>query len=87
MRNDKVIARKTISDTLLTFPLLLPDTYQVRLLHDTNHNGLWDAGSFFGEKKQPERTELFPAIITIKANWENKIDLKTVFLKKQTQKK
>lgn len=87
MKNDKVVARKNATDTLIIFPLLQPDTYQVRVLHDANNNGVWDTGSFFGEKKQPEHMALYPAVITIKANWENKIDLKSAFLKKPELKK
>ncbi len=87
LRNEKVIARKNATDTTIIFPLLIPDNYQVRLLHDKNKNGKWDTGSFFDEKKQPEWVELFPAQISIKANWENKIDLKASFTKKPLLKK
>ena len=87
LRNDKVIARKPASDTLISFQLLNPDNYQIRILHDKNGNGLWDTGSFFGERKQPELVELLPAQITIKANWENKVNLVTSFTKKPNFKK
>jgi len=82
IRNDKVVARKNASDTLISFQLLAPDNYQLRVLHDKNSNGKWDSGSFFGIKRQPELTELYPPFITVKANWENKIDLRNGLLKK-----
>ena len=82
-----MIARKPASDTLISFQLLNPDNYQIRILHDKNGNGLWDTGSFFGERKQPEIVELLPAQITIKANWENKGNLVTSFTKKPNFKK
>ncbi len=87
MKNEKVIARKKVTDSLVAFPFLSPDTYLLRLLHDENNNGIWDTGSFFGEKKQPELVDLLPATITIRANWENKIDFDVNRTKKPALKK
>jgi hypothetical protein len=77
IQSGKVIAQKNASDTLVTFKLLLPDNYQLRLLHDKNNNGKWDTGQYTGEKRQPELTINFPSDITIKANWENNIDIRS----------
>jgi predicted DNA binding CopG/RHH family protein len=77
LKGGKVIAQKRASDTSVAFNLLLPDTYQLRILHDKNNNGKWDTGQFFGEKKQPELTDFWPNEITIKANWENKVELRS----------
>lgn len=87
MKNDQVIARKKVTDSLVVFSFLSPDTYVLRLLHDENNNGVWDTGSFFGEKKQPELVDLLPAAITIRANWENKIDVDANRTKKPVLKK
>lgn len=87
MKNDQVIARKKVTDSLVVFSFLSPDTYGLRLLHDENNNGVWDTGSFFGEKKQPELVDLLPAAITIRANWENKIDVDANRTKKPVLKK
>lgn len=87
LRGEKVIARKVAGDSIIQFSLLNPDNYQLRVLHDKNKNGLWDSGSFWGEKKQPELVELLPSQITIKANWENKVNLKDAFTKKITSRK
>jgi hypothetical protein len=80
--NDKVIQRKNMIDTVSTFTLLNPGNYQVRILYDENRNSVWDTGSLFPTKIQPEIAEFFPNEITIKANWENKIDLRLVDSKK-----
>ena len=85
--NDKIIARKNAKDSVVNFPLLLPATYQISIHHDENKNGIWDTGSLFHDKHQPETVELFPADIIIKANWENKVDIKTVPSKKPSSKK
>ncbi len=76
MKADKVIAKQNALDTLVTFKLLLPDNYQIRVIHDANKNGKWDTGKFSVIKKQPELTEIIPNQLTIKANWENKVDIR-----------
>ena len=80
--NDKVIQRKNMLDTVTTFTLLNLGNYQISILHDENGNGIWDAGSLFPIKIQPEIATFFPSEITIKANWENKIDLRLSEAKK-----
>lgn len=70
-----VVATQYATDSLVQFNLLLPDNYQLRVLKDANKNGIWDTGQFIGEKRQPEITEYIPEAITIKANWENRVDL------------
>jgi len=87
IKNDQVIARKKVTDSLVVFSFLSPDTYVLRLLHDENNNGAWDTGAFFEEKKQPEHVDVFPAAITIRANWENKIDVDANRTKKPGLKK
>lgn len=76
IKNGNVIAAKYATDTLIQFNLLLPDSYQLRILKDQNKNGIWDAGQFFGEKRQPELTEQVPETLTVKANWENRVDVR-----------
>ncbi len=55
--------------------LFAPGEYQLRILYDTNDNGVWDPGSFFGKKRQPERVEPIHAKFTVKANWDNDWDI------------
>lgn len=59
--------------------LYKPGEYQVRILFDTNKNGVWTAGNFFSKpRKQPELVQSINSNITIKPNWDNEanIDLK-----------
>ena len=76
LKGDRVVAAKPMTDSLVVFPFLAPDNYQLRILHDVNHNHRWDSGTFWPEKRPPEITELLPSMITLRANWENKIDLR-----------
>ena len=56
----------------LLFP---PGEYELRILYDTNHNGVWDPGSFFGDvKKQPEKVITIRKKMNVKANWDNDWD-------------
>lgn len=73
-REGKLVSRKQIKDSLVTFPMLLPANYQLQQLVDENGDGKWTSGNLMS-KIQPEKVLRFHDEITIKANWENKIRL------------
>lgn len=52
-------------------PLFKPGDYEIRILNDSNGNGIWDPGKFFGEYRQPEIVVSFEKKLTVRANWEN----------------
>lgn len=55
--------------------LFTPGEYELRILYDTNHNGVWDPGVFFGKvKKQPEIVVTIRKKMNVKANWDNDWD-------------
>jgi hypothetical protein len=55
--------------------LFPPGEYELRILYDINHNGVWDPGIFFGsEKKQPEKVITIRKKMDVKANWDNDWD-------------
>lgn len=74
--DQKVLRKANAADTSVAFNLLAPGSYQLRILHDKNGNGSYDPGSL-REKRQPELVERIPREIVIKANWENKLDLRS----------
>jgi uncharacterized protein (DUF2141 family) len=43
--------------------------YNVRVIYDDNKNGKWDSGNV-KQRKQPEKTWLYPKDITLRSNWE-----------------
>jgi len=55
--------------------LFPPGEYDLRILFDENKNGVWDPGVFFGEHKQPEKVMPLSRKLTIKANWDNEVDI------------
>jgi uncharacterized protein (DUF2141 family) len=52
-----------------------PGDYDLRIVYDENENGVWDPGEFFGKHIQPERVLPVSRKVTIKANWDNEIDI------------
>ena len=75
MQNQKIVRERIMSDSTLSFQLLTPGSYTLRILNDVNENGRWDTGSF-QNKQQPEEMELIPGEILIKANWEQKLTIR-----------
>ncbi len=53
----------------VAFEYLLPASYQLKVIYDTNHNGKWDTGDYH-YKIQPEAVNFFPKEITVRANWD-----------------
>ena len=67
--NDATIVQETCSENKnISFDLLIPQKYKIRIIYDLNQNGIWDTGSYL-EKKQPEHVEYFPEIQEVRANW------------------
>jgi len=55
--------------------LFLPGDYDLRILYDDNKNGKWDPGEFFKKHKQPEKVLPIPRKLSVKANWNNEVDI------------
>lgn len=51
------------------FNNIKPTDYLVRVIFDTNGNGIWDTGNYL-KNIQPEKVSYYPALIEIRANWE-----------------
>jgi hypothetical protein len=55
--------------------VFLPGDYELRILYDTNKNGVWDPGDFFGNHKQPELVKPIERRVNIRANWQNEFEI------------
>ena len=53
----------------LSFNLLSPGNYGIRVTLDENNNGVWDTGNFL-DKRQPEVVKYFDKKIELRANWD-----------------
>lgn len=75
IQSERIVQAYPITGLKLTIAQLLPGEYTLRLLADDNRNGVWDTGNFFGIKKQPEIVKDLNKKITIKADWDNEVDV------------
>jgi methionine-rich copper-binding protein CopC len=55
--------------------LFRPGEYSIRILWDSNGNGKWDGGTFFGKRVQPEKVENIDKNLNVKANWDNDVTI------------
>jgi len=71
LNDKKVLIRlvKIDSPKKISFNLLPPGNYGVRITIDENNNGIWDTGSFLN-RRQPEIIKYFDKIIELRANWD-----------------
>lgn len=74
---DRVIKSVRLTGPLYEETLFYPGEYQLRILLDKNENGRWDTGSFFGNRKQPERVNPLEKRVIVKPNWLNEYELET----------
>jgi len=51
------------------FNNLNPSNYGIRIIYDSNENGIWDTGNYL-KRIQPEKVLHYPDLIEIRANWE-----------------
>ncbi len=75
VQSDKVMFAAPVKSGSYAQALFLPGEYDLRILYDENNNGVWDAGEFFGVKKQPELVLPIGRKITVKPDWENEFDV------------
>lgn len=59
---------------VFTARLFNPGDYELQILYDTNGNGKWDPGQFFGTKRQPEIVVPLTQRINVKAAWDNEFE-------------
>ncbi len=57
----------------LAYPLMVPNSYQFRVIYDANGNGTWDAGNY-AEHNQPERVVYYDEPVQVRANWDLELD-------------
>lgn len=57
------------SQSNLRFEYIQPGKYLLRVIYDTNENGVWDTGDFL-EKRKPEEIIYFPDVLDVRPNWD-----------------
>lgn len=75
--NGTIVKTYPISSPELSIALIVPGEYELRILGDTNKNGTWDPGQFFGKKRQPEIVRPIERKINVKGGWQNEFELQS----------
>ncbi|MGZ3838654.1 MAG: Ig-like domain-containing protein [Flavisolibacter sp.] len=71
IQNEQVVYAASVKSGSFSASRFAPGDYELRILYDTNDNGKWDPGHFFGTKKQPELVHPIGDKITVKPAWDN----------------
>ncbi len=74
VQNSLLVRSVPITATSWNDNLVPPGEYELRVLYDTNNDGVWTPGSY-AKKLQPERVISLDKKLTIKADWDNERDV------------
>lgn len=66
----KIIQERKGTSREFDFPNLTPGEYYLRVLIDSNNNGVWDSGNLLNQI-QPEPVYIYPDKILIRAMWDS----------------
>lgn len=75
VQNDQVKFAYPMTGREFYAKLFTPGEYDLRILYDENKNGIWDSGTFFEKRRQPEKVLPIDRKLTVKANWDNIVDI------------
>jgi Bacterial Ig-like domain len=74
-QGDKIMMSSPIGKSMrYNNKLVDPGEYELRVLYDTNKNGVWDPGDFWTHR-QPEIEVPVRQKLAVKANWDNEVDI------------
>ena len=74
-QSDKLVLSTPIGRSLrYNNKLFVPGDYELRILYDTNQNGVWDPGDFY-KHRQPEIVVPIRKKLSVKADWDNEVDI------------
>jgi hypothetical protein len=75
VQTDKILESARIGKSLrYNNKLFNPGEFEVRILYDTNQNGIWDPGDF-SKRLQPEIVVPIKRKINVKSDWDNEVDI------------
>ena len=75
IQNEKLLESVPLTQNDFVRKRFRPGAYELRILYDSNKNGVWDTGKFVGSKRQPEIVYLIPKQIVIRSNWDNEVTI------------
>jgi hypothetical protein len=75
IQSDKIIESVPLTSNELIRKLFKSGSFEMRILYDTNKNGVWDTGAFGKVKRQPEIVQLITKPLSVRANWDNEVNI------------
>lgn len=75
IQSDKIIESIPLTSSELIRKLFKSGSFDMRILYDTNKNGVWDTGAFGKVKRQPEIVQLITKPLSVRANWDNEVNI------------
>ncbi len=75
IQSDKIIESVPLTSSELIRKLFKSGSFEMRILYDTNKNGVWDTGAFGKVKRQPEIVQLISKPLSVRANWDNEVNI------------
>ena len=69
VNNEYEVVKEVRNPKHYTFRMILPGTYRLRVLVDTNDNGRWEDGNIL-LNQEPEPVLLYPEEVVFRENWE-----------------
>ena len=75
IQNNEVRLSVRLTSNVLSQNFIEPGDYNLRIVYDTNGNGRWDPGQFFGERRQPERVQPIERTISVKSAFVNEVEI------------
>lgn len=75
IQSDKIIESVPLTSNELIRKLFKSGSFEMRILYDTNKNGVWDTGAFGKVKRQPEIVQLISKPLSVRANWDNEVNI------------
>jgi len=72
--NNEVVNSYPLTSPKWSIKLFKPGDYELRILEDSNKNGVWDPGNYH-LKLQPEKAYSISQKLNIRANWDNERDI------------
>ena len=69
-----MVYKEEKNEKSLTFKNLKPGKYKIRVLIDSNDDGVWSPGNML-KQIEPEPVYIHPEMLIIRADWETSLDL------------
>lgn len=75
LQNETLYSSLPMTGAEAALSMVPPGEYELRILFDTNKNGKWDPGEFFGKHLQPEIVKPVERKVSVKPAFQNDFDI------------